>query len=56
MEITKKEVEQLLGQKVLSFKITKVYRGYRVVKIKIVAIKESDSKETIITLNPERSK
>ena len=56
MEITKKEVEQLLGQKVLSFKVTKVYRGYRVAKIKIVAVKEKDSKEAIITLNPERSK
>jgi hypothetical protein len=50
MEITKKEVEELVGDKVLTYKVTKSYRGYKVVKVKVVAVKATDSKEVIITL------
>jgi len=53
MEVTKKEVEQLLGRKVLSYRVIKSYRGYKVSKIKIIAIPEQDSKEITITLKPK---
>ena len=52
MEITKKEVEKLIGDEVLTYKVTKSYRGYRVTKIKIVAVKAKDSKEITITIKP----
>jgi ABC-type oligopeptide transport system substrate-binding subunit len=54
MEITKKEVEELIGDKVLTYKVTKSYRGYKVVKVKVVAVKATDSKEVTITLKPNK--
>lgn len=54
MEITKKEVEELIGDKVLTYKVTKSYRGFKVSKLKIVAIKERDSKEITVTLKPKK--
>ena len=54
MEITKKEVEELIGDKVLTYKVTKSYRGYKVTKVKVVAIKAKDSKEVTITLKPNK--
>ena len=50
MELTKKEVENLIGKKVISYKVTKSYRGYKVSKLKIVAIPEQETKEVTITL------
>ena len=44
MEITKKEVEELIGDKVLTYKVIKSYRGYKVTKVRVVAIKAKDSK------------
>jgi len=52
MEITKKEVEKLIGDKVLTYKVTKTYRGYTCTKVKIVATKIKDSQEITITLKP----
>jgi hypothetical protein len=54
MEITKKEVEELIGDEVLTYKVTKSYRGYKVIKVKVVAIKAKDSKEVTITLKPNK--
>ena len=54
MEITKKEVEELIGDKVLTYKVVKSYRGYKVTKVKVVAIKAKDSKEVTITLKPNK--
>jgi hypothetical protein len=56
MEITKKDVEELIGDKVLTYKVTKSYRGYNCTKVKIVAIKAKDSKEVTITLKPTQNK
>jgi hypothetical protein len=53
MEITKKEVEELIGDEILTYKVTKSYRGYKVIKVRIVAIKAKDSKEITITLKPK---
>jgi len=53
MEITKKEVEELIGDEILTYKVTKSYRGYKVIKVRIIAIKAKDSKEIIITLKPK---
>jgi|APCry1669188970_1035186.scaffolds.fasta_scaffold549200_2 hypothetical protein len=50
MEITKKEVEDLIGSEVLTYKVMKSYRGYKVTKLKVVAIKAKDLKEITITL------
>lgn len=50
MEITRKEVEELIGDKVLTYRVTKSYQGYKVTKVKVVAIKAKDSKEITITL------
>ena len=47
---TKKEVEELIGDKVLTYKVVKSYRGYKVTKVRVVAIKAKDSKEVTITL------
>lgn len=52
MEITKEEVEKLIGDKILTYKVTKSYRGYKVTKVKVVAVKAKDSKEVTITLKP----
>ena len=52
MEITKKEVEELIGDEVLTYKVTKRYKGYKVIQVKVVAIKARDSKEVTITLKP----
>ena len=54
MEITKKEVEELIGDKVLTYKVVKSYRGYKVTKVRVVAIKAKDSKEVTITLKPNK--
>lgn len=54
MEITKKEVEELIGDEILTYKVTKSYRGYKVIKLKVVAIKAKDSKEVTITLKPNK--
>ena len=54
MEITKKEVEELIGDKVLTYKVTKSYRGCKVTKVKVVAIKAKDSKEVTITFKPNK--
>jgi hypothetical protein len=54
MEITKEEVEKLIGDEVLTYKVTKSYQGYKVTKVKVVAIKAKDSKEIIITLKPNK--
>lgn len=52
MDITKEEVEKLIGDKILTYKVTKSYRGYKVAKVKVVAVKAKDSKEITITLKP----
>jgi hypothetical protein len=52
MEITKKEVEELIGAEVLTYKVTKNYRSYKVIQVKVIAIKAKDSKEITITLKP----
>ena len=52
MNITKEEVEKLIGDKILTYKVTKSYRGYKVTKVKVVAVKAKDSKEITITLKP----
>ena len=52
MEITKKQVEELIGSEVLKYKVTKTYRGYKVTKVKVVAIRTKDTKEITITLKP----
>ena len=54
MEITKKEVEELIGDKVSTYKVVKSYRGYKVTKVRVVAIKAKDSKEVTITLKPNK--
>lgn len=54
MEITKEEVEKLIGDEILTYKVTKSYRGYKVNKVKVVAIKAKDSKEVTITLKPAK--
>jgi hypothetical protein len=54
MEITKEEVEKLIGSEVLTYRVTKSYRGYKVTKLKVVAIKAKDSKEITITLKPNK--
>ena len=52
MEITKEEVEKLIGDKILTYKVTKSYQGYKVTKVKVVAVKAKDSKEVTITIKP----
>lgn len=54
MEITKEEVEKLIGGEVLTYKVTKSYRGYKVAKVKVVAVKAKDSKEITITIKPKK--
>jgi hypothetical protein len=54
MEITKKEVEELIGDEILAYKVTKRYKGYKVIQVKVVAVKAKDSKEVIITLKPTK--
>ena len=53
MEMTKKQVEELIGDEILTYKVTKSYRGYKVIEVRIVAIKAKDSKEITITLKPK---
>lgn len=50
MEITKKEVEKLIGSKVLEYQVIKTYRGYECTKIKVIAKAESKPEEIVITL------
>lgn len=52
MELTKREVEKLVGEEILTYKVTKSYRGYKVVEVKVIAIKAKDSKEITITIKP----
>lgn len=54
MDITKEEVEKLIGSEVLTYKVTKSYRGYKVTKVKVVAVKAKDSKEITITIKPNK--
>jgi len=54
MDITKEEVEKLIGGEILTYKITKSYRGYKVTKVKVIAVKAKDSKEITITIKPNK--
>jgi len=54
MEITKKEVEKLIGGKVLTYKVTRSYTGYKCTKLKVVAVKASDLKEITVTIKPNK--
>jgi hypothetical protein len=54
MDITKEEVEKLIGSEVLTYKVTKSYRGYKVTKVKVIAVKAKDSKEITITIKPNK--
>jgi len=56
MEITKEEVEKLLGYEIIDFKVRKTYRGYKVVKLNITAVKKHDPKEVTIILKPSQKK
>ena len=56
MEITKEEVEKLLGYEIVNFKVRKTYRGYKVVKLNITLVKKHDPKEITITLRPSQKK
>ena len=51
MEITKEEVEKLLGYEIVNFKVRKTYRGYKVVKLNITVVKKHDPKEVVITVS-----
>lgn len=50
MEITKKELEKLIGRKVREYKVEKVYEGDRVVKLNITAIPVVDASEVKVTI------
>ena len=54
MELTREQIEELIGDKVSNYKVTKSYRGYKVVKLKVTATKAKDSKEITITVKPNK--
>lgn len=54
MEITKEEIENLLGQKVKDYKVEKIYEGDNCIKIKIDATPEKVAETVKITIKPTR--
>ena len=53
MEITKKEVEKLLGFEISSFKVKKIWRGPKC-RVHITAVKLHDIEEVVIKFTPRQ--
>ena len=56
MEITKKELETLLGQKVQDYKVESVYDKNGVLHLNIVVQPKKTTEKVKITIKPVRSK
>ena len=53
MEITKKEIEKLLGYEIANFKVTKkAYQGQKVVRLDITVQPKQEAKQVTITIKP----
>ena len=54
MEITKEEVEKLLGYEIVNFKVTnKAYRGKKVSRMTLAIQPKKQDKHIIITIKPK---
>lgn len=54
MEITKKEVEKLIGREVVSYKVAKTYRGTKVVKLTIYAQPKKEVEYITVTIKTNK--
>lgn len=53
MKITKKEIEQILGYEILSFKVTKrAYRGTKVSSVTVSVQPKEKSDQVTLTVRP----
>ncbi len=54
MEITKKEIEQILGYEIVSFKVTKrAFRGMKISSITVSVQPEKEAEQIIVTIRPQ---
>ena len=57
MEITRNEVEKLLGYEIVDFKVTKkAYRGKKVSSITIAVVPKTVAESITVTIKPSQKK
>ena len=55
MEITKEEIEKILGYEIVNYKITKkAFRGRKVSKITLAVQPKKDPESITVTINPTK--
>ena len=53
MEITKKEIEKILGYEIINFKVTKkAYRGTKVSSVTVSVLPKQELEQVTVTIRP----